>query len=89
MLIPPLKVTKPRQKTGLHDPSVQVMQLCRAKPASCCCLKTALRFSFKASGLTPYRMLRGRDYSGMVVEIGECVLYKKPIAPKLVALWEK
>ena len=47
------------------------------------------RFAVKSSGLTPYRQLRGRDYNGVVVEIGECMLYKKPIAPKLVAQFEK
>ena len=47
------------------------------------------RYAVKESGLTPFRMLRGRDYNGVVVEIGECVLFKflQPV-PKLAPRWE-
>ena len=35
-------------------------------------------------------MLRGKDYNGIVVEFGECVLYKIPgLQPKLATRWEK
>ena len=43
----------------------------------------------QSNGLTPFRMLCGRDYSGAVVEIGECVLFKKPVAAKLCSQWGK
>ena len=48
------------------------------------------RYAVKENGLTPYRMLRGKDYNGVVVEFGECVLYKIPgLQPKLATRWEK
>ncbi len=40
--------------------------------------------------MTPYRLLRGKDYRGIVVEFAECVLLKLAGAqPKLASRWEK
>ena len=48
------------------------------------------RYAIKENGLTPYRMLRGRDYNGVIVEFAEVVLYKIPgLQPKLASRWEK
>ena len=48
------------------------------------------RYAMKDNGMTPYRLLRGKDYRGIVVEFAECVLFKLAGAqPKLAKRWEK
>ena len=48
------------------------------------------RYAMKDNGMTPYRLLRGKDYRGIVVEFAECVLFKLAGAqPKLARRWEK
>ena len=44
----------------------------------------------KENGFTPFRMLRGKDYNGIIVEFAESVLYKIPgLKTKLATRCEK
>ena len=48
------------------------------------------RYAMKDNGMTPYRLLRGKDYRGIVVEFAECVLFSLAGAqPKLARRWKK
>ena len=48
------------------------------------------RCAMKENGMTSYRLLRGKDHRGIVVECAECMLFKLPgLQRKLASRWEK